>query len=275
VITDDRRQTTNGRERRGRSLGAGMLLSVVYCLLSIGCIDLSSNPNEIVAIEFPDLPWPSVVAGDTLRDQSGSIAPLNARLFDATGAQVAGQGVEFLSRDTTVSIFGGNLVVGRSSADGPARLFASGAGLQSIVRQLEVVRRPDSLAREGTIDTLRLSLPDAPTNVSGDMRVKVLTREPNGGVKGVRAWNVSFALEYRGQVVPASDTSLVFLVNEAGRPSRTDTTDAAGRASRRVRFKAGAGIPALDSVAVIAEAQHRGVLLAGAPLRLVLPVKPK
>jgi hypothetical protein len=255
--------------RRSRLVVAALLAA------GTGCIDLTSNPSEIVAIEFPDLPSPAVVAGDTLRDSTGKAAVLNARLFNAEGVEVAGQPVQFFTADTTISIVTGNYLVGRVSADGVGRLVAAGAGLQSIVRQVEVVRRPDSLAANGTFDTLRLRFPDTPeANVSSAIGARVLARDPALGATGVRAWIVTFSLEHAGAQVPASDTSLVFLVNELGKPSRVDTSDTQGSVARRVRFKAGAGLPPVDSVTVIIEARYRGTLLAGSPLRRVLPVKP-
>ena len=239
------------------------------------CITLSTDPHEIVAIEFAPLPWPSVVAGDTLRDASGQATPLIARLFDASGDEVTGQTLDFISRDTTVTIGSGNFLVAHSSAiTGTARLLASSVGLQSGVRQVELVPRPDSLAASGTIDTLRLLLPDSPTqNISAPLSAKVISIE-NGTASPVRAWIVGFTLSYRGTTVAPGDTTSAYLVDDAGRPSYADTADVQGTVSRKVRFKTSGAIPALDSVIVVATASYRGHALAGSPLRLVLPIKP-
>ena len=252
------------------------LVAALFAAAGAGCIDLTTNAREIVAIEFPDLPSPAVVAGDTLRDSTGKAVVLNARLFDASGGEVTGQAVQFITTDTTISIASGNYLIGRTSADGVGHLVASGAGLQSIVRQVEVVRRPDSLAASGSIDTLRVQFPDSPQlNLSVPIGARVLAKDPALGPRGVRAWVVTFSVEHAGAPVPASDTSLVFLVYDLGLPSRADTSDTEGAVARRVRFKAGAGLPPLDSVTVVIEARYRGALLAGAPLRRVLPVKPR
>ncbi len=181
------------------------------------CITISTDPHEIISIEFVPLPWPAVVAGDTLRDQSGAVAPLSARLFEASGAEVTDAQVQFLSRDATVTIVDGNLVVAGSTT-GMARLLASGAGLQSVVRQIQVVPRPDSLAAEGTIDTLRLVLPDSPQqNRSVDLKVKMLSVDADNVATPVDSWIVSFALEFDGAPVAPGDTSRVYLTDEAGR----------------------------------------------------------
>jgi hypothetical protein len=256
-------------------------LSVAIRLVSLlvcgSCIDLSVDPDEVIAIEFPPLPSPSVVAGDTLRDESGRAVALTVRLFDASGAEVSGPAVEFLTRDTLVTIVGGNFLVARATADGSTSLFASAAGLQSPVRQIEVVKQPDSLAASGPLDTLRLALPDdARANTSAPVAVRVLRDDALLGVVGVRSWIVSFSLEHNGASVPPGDTSLVFLVDDTGRPTVADTTDGQGTASRRVRYRALPGnVPQLDSVSITASARYRGAPLAGGPVRLVLPVKPR
>jgi hypothetical protein len=249
---------------------------LLVALLSTGCIALTTNPSEIVVIDFPDLPSPAVVAGDTLRDSAGKAVVLTARLFDAAGDEVTGQPLQFFTPDTTITVVNGNYLVGRASTDGFGRLVAAGAGLQSIVRQVQVVRRPDSLAANGAFDTLRLTLPDSPQlNVSTAIGARVLAKDATLGPTGVRAWIVTFSLDHAGVPVPAADTSLIYLVNDLGTPSRVDTSDAQGAVSRRVRFKAGVGLPPLDSLTVTIEAKYRGALLAGAPVRRVLLVKPR
>jgi len=68
--------------------GLGRLIAVLVA--AAACIDLSTDPDEIVAIEFPELPWPSIVAGDTLRDASGAVVPLTVRLLGGDGDVVTG-----------------------------------------------------------------------------------------------------------------------------------------------------------------------------------------
>jgi hypothetical protein len=251
-------------------------LGLVALVAAAGCIDLSVDPDEIVSIEFVEPPWPSVVAGDTLRDSSGRAAPLTARLFNADGDVVSGSPVTFIPRDTMVTI-DGDVLLGRASADGTAQVVASGGGLQSVVRRVEVVRAPDSLSAEGTVAPLLWVIPDvASTNTSVALRVKVWSRSGTSGV-GVRAWIVTFRAEFQGAPIAAGDTTRFFLVGDNGRSSSVDTTDASGNASRQIRLRSEAsGIPGQpDSVIVFASARYLGAELAGSPVRLVLPIRPR
>lgn len=254
-----------------------MRLTLVFALATgASCVDLSTDPDEIVAIEFQPFAWPSVVAGDTLRDSLGAVAPLTARLFDARGDEVPGE-VEFFTRDTLATVTADDFLVGRATADGATEVLATGAGIQSTVRRIEVVPRPDSLAAEGTVDTLRWVIPDSPSeNTSPPLRVRLFSRS-GAQPAGVRSWIVTWQLEFNGLPVSPGDTTRIWLVGDNGFPSTADTTDAQGGASRRVRVKvgAGSGLGALDSAVVLLEARERGVPVAGSPIRLVLPVKPR
>lgn len=237
------------------------------------CLDLSTNPDDIAAIEFDDLPWPSIVAGDTLRDSTGAAARLTARLLDGNGDEVTGE-VEFLSQDGDVRVAGGAYLVADDTASGIARVLASTTGLQSIVRQVEIVAAPDSMAADGAISPLSWVVPDDPTqNTSAALAVRIL-HGSGDDAEGVRAWVVSFDLAIEGVAVPRTDTSQVFLVNEAGRISYADTTDASGRASRRLRLRILPGLIAPDSAVITVRASHLGIPLTGGPVRLVLPIRP-
>lgn len=243
---------------------------VAATLVAAACIDLSTDPNEIVAIEFADLPWPSVVAGDTLRDASGAVAPLVARLFDGDGDVVAGP-VEFLTQGTSVHVVAGDRLVADNTATGTVGIFASTTGVQSIVRQIEIVAAPDSIAAVGTIVPLDWVVPDDPqVNVSQPIGVRVLS----GGGAGVRSWVVTFQLEIGGRQIPESDTTQVYLVAENGRPAYADTTDQSGTASRRLRLRVAPGLVPPDSAVITVSAAYRGIPLTGSPVRLVLPLRP-
>lgn len=243
---------------------------IAATLVGAACIDLSTDPDEIVAIEFADFPWPSIVAGDTLRDSTGAVAPLVVRLFDGSGDVVTGP-VEFLTLQSSIRVISGDRLVADDTATGQVGLFASTTGIQSIVRQIEVVGAPDSMAADVTVVPLQWIVPDDPaTNVSQPIGAQVLSADG----AGVRSWIVTFQLEAGGRVIPASDTTQIFLVGENGRPSYADTTDGSGRAARRVRLRIVPGLVPPDSAVITISASYKGAALKGSPARLVLPLSP-
>jgi hypothetical protein len=238
---------------------------------------LTTDASEIVSIEFSPLPMPAVVAGDTLRDTTGKATPLAAKLFTAAGHEATGAAITFLTPDSLVTISVAGILVAKPNVSGLVRLVATGAGLQSVQQQIQVVPRPDTIVPKSIVDTLRFFIPDDPkTNVSGEIGVKVESFDSTTQTyKPVPKWIVHFRLVFRGDTVAAQDTSVVFLMDASGKRSATDTTDDAGGASRRVRYKVSGQAVALDSIIVLAESKYRGTLVPGSPVRMVLPVKPK
>lgn len=227
--------------RRWYAAGAMLLLAA--------CLDLGTDPNEIGAISFDGIPYPAVVAGDTMRDEAGRVAPLRATVRSGVGDTVTGATVQFFTRDTTVTLTSTGLVLGRTTARGTARLFATANGLQSITREIDVVERPDSVTLSGAPDTLFVSSVDT-TNNSDGFKLRVLNKSSNSGVKG---FIVRYVLEFRGQVIAPGDTTRILLVDDTGRPSAVDTTDGSGEASRRVHAR----VPAMSGVSDSAVVRFR------------------
>jgi hypothetical protein len=64
------------------------------------------------------------------------------------------------------------------------------------------------------------------------------------------------------------------LVNDAGKASVVDTTDATGIAGRMIRVHPLLLTSTVDSIVVNATAKYRGVQVNGSPVRLVLLLKP-
>jgi hypothetical protein len=243
--------------------------AVAAMVVATSCIDLSTDPDEIVAIEFPEFPWPSIVAGDTLRDASGAVVPLTVRLLGGDGDVVTGP-VEFLTQQSSIHVIAGDLLVADDTATGRAGIIASTTGIQSVVRQIEIVAAPDSIDADGAVSALAWVVPDDPNlNTSQPLGGRVLSA-PN---VGVRSWIVTFQLEAGGRVIAESDTTQIYLVGDNGRPSYADTTDLLGKASRRVRLKVAPGLIPPDSAVITVRASYKGAPLIGSPVRLVLPLR--
>ena len=241
---------------------------VALALFGVAC-SVDTAPNTVTSLEFSALPFPAVVAQDTLRDTSGIAARLRAVAFNSDNEEILDAPVRYAALESFVSVDSvTGVVVGGAQADSTARIVAFIGGLQSAPLRLSVVPRPDAVVPSGTIDTLRYSVTDTTRNVSGDLSVRVVNQAstPN---PSVRDWIVTFTLG-----TPA-DSTKARIENEAQRRSNMDTTSSSGIAARRVRlFPAGLTSPS-DSVVVFARARHRGTHIAGSPLRLVLHVRPR
>lgn len=235
----------------------------------LACTDIETGPNVATSLEFEALPFPAIVAGDTLRDINGMVAPLRALVFNSDNDEIAGAPIRYAGLESVVTVDSvTGIVVAGAKADTATRIVAFIGALQSTPLRLSVVPRPDSVARSGTIDTLKYSLSDTTQNVSGDLAVRVSSRVGTGTVP-VRDWIVTFTLQ-----TPA-DSIRARIVAENGRNSGADTTSTAGIAARKVRLFPAGLTSVRDSVVVLARVRYRGADLSGSPVRLVLPVQPR
>lgn len=240
---------------RRRWLASGLAVAVLVA----ACIDITVDGNDIGSIEFVPYAYPSVNAGDTLRNGAGALAPLQARVFRNNGTIDSQAVVTFIALDTTVTI-AGSWVIGRPVGTAPsvtARIVAATEGLQSSPRQITVVAAPDSFTRDGaaTFD-LRYVFPPGVNDTFPTLAAKV-TRSSSGALVGVPGYIVSFQVKKGDSVIAATDTAgSYFLADASGRPSTVDTTDASGIASRRLVFRLRTGRPGRDTVQVLADVRR-------------------
>lgn len=241
---------------------------VAACCAILACTEIDTGPNVPVSMQFDALPFPAVVAGDTLRDTNGLAAPLRALVFNSDNDEISAAAVRYAALEPVVTVDSATgIVIAGAAADTTARVIAFMGDLQSSPLRLSVVRRPDALAPVGTIDTLRYSVTDTTRNVSDDLEVR-LTHRTGTADAPVRDWIVTFALESPADSVRAR------LLNENQRRSASDTTSSGGMASRRIRLLPAGLTSASDSIVVLARARYRGVDVDGSPVRLVLHVRP-
>jgi hypothetical protein len=260
--------------RARRAMRVALAPTVVAAAVGSGAAcSTPGDPGVPFAVEFTRLPWPSVVAGDTLRDSTGATAAPTVVVLDARSDTVRSAAVSFVVLDTGVRVIAGNRFVPVQWRETPVRVVAEAGGVQSRPLSLLVTRRPDTLVAAATaVPVLRYTPVQTPSsNISGAVQVRLRSRQvvPGAGVdSAVRGWLVDFA------VVSGPSATLVDsvqLVGEAtiGRAQR-DTTDATGTAGIRVRVFPRPGQTATDSVVLSATARHRGLVVAGSPLRLVV-----
>ncbi len=241
------------------------------------CTDVGTSPDAIVAIAFDTLPYPSVVAGDTMRDSLGHAAPLSAVAYNAAGDVIANPAVRYLALDTGVDISAKGYLVATTRTSGTVRVVATAAALQSLQKTVTVTHVPSKLAVSGAAaDTLKYALPDASSNVSKVMTVK-LTRDSAGTAIGVPGFLVSWYATFRGQTINMSDTTLASLWDDASsrHASIVDTTSTDGSASRVLRIRSNSLPASADSFMVYATARYRGVAVAGSPVKFVIHFRPK
>jgi len=251
---------------KSRLFFGGMIVALAAA--AAACSDASGNKNSVLSIEFDSLASPSVVLGDTLRDTTGVVVRPVVRVFNYEGDEIPATNVRFQSGDRGVRV---DSLTGIVTADSlrttPARVIASVGSLQA-VQQVAVTLRPETVRAVNGRDSLLYSLVDSTLNVSPRLTVKV-AHGANPPDSAVTSYVVSFA------IVAGQSSQLAELVNDVGRQSRVDTTDASGIAGRAVRVRPVFLSALTDSVLVDATVKYRGQQVSGSPVRLVLRVRPR
>ena len=249
----------------GRAASLGFL--GIVGLTWVACIDISGSSTSVLSITFDSLSAPSVVVGDTLRDTTGAVVRPVVHAFDFQGDEIIPPPVFFLSPDSGVTVDSATgIVVADSLRSTPARIVATVGTLQAI-QNVDVTLRPDLIQAVNGLDTLQYSPIDTTLNLSSLLQVKLTHGAPPND-SAVKSYIVSFA------IVAQSDPQLGQLVNDAGRASVVDTTDAGGIAGRKIRVHPLLLTSPVDSIVINATAKYRGVQVNGSPVRLVLLLKP-
>jgi hypothetical protein len=266
------RKAGSGRREAERRLGALAVVSiaVVSLAVAISCSDLSGSRLPVLSIQFDTLPYPSVVVGDTLRDTTGAIIHPVVHAFDFDGKEIVPAPVFFLSPDSGVTVDSATgIIVADSLRSTPARIVAAVGTLQAVQR-VNVTLRPDTILGVNALDSLLYSIVDTTLDVSPLLTIK-LSHGTVPNDTAVTSYIVSFA------IVSQPEPNLADLVNDGGKVSLVDTTDASGIAGRKIRLHpvALSSATEVDSIIVNATAKYRGVPVSGSPVRLVLLFKPR
>jgi hypothetical protein len=257
-------------------------LAVFALALGAACTEVTTDPNAIVAVRFDGSAYPSIVAGDSLRDSLGALQPLRATGLNYKGDPIEGAGFVFSSPDTVLRVYEtGDVFATRRKTDAtPARVFATAGKLQTVPDSLFVVQRADSIKALRQVDTLNVAT-DGGTTGPDSIMFAVFGDTAAGTPKApVPAWLVSFQLRYHGTTISAEDTSYAFTFETAGSGSNfvrvqrlVDTTNASGAAGRRV-FVRTLSQPE-DTIVLVATMHQR--LANSAPIRdsAFIVIRPK
>ena len=268
---------------QNRQAALTRVATLVLAVLTAACVEAGTDPDVATSIEIDTIPYPSIVAGDSLRDEDGVVIPIPVQAFNSRNEALPQAPITFIVADTGtgLSIDGG----GRVYADptlapdtlphGPVRIVAQVGRLQSLARTLYITSRPDSIAPiTPAVDTV--AQPNGTTAIfsSDSLAVRLLTVLPEGTTDSVGFWLVRFELgDAQGAPV---DTGYARLVGGTEVRSDRDTTNAAGVAARRVRVNI-SGYPAgaeSDTLVITASARYRGQPVAGSPVQFMLVVRP-
>lgn len=248
------------------TLGPRSLLACAAIVAAIACGDVPTSADGIAYISPVILPAPAVVAGDTLRDSLGRVAPLRVYAIGGANDTISATPsflVTTLTAGVTISATG--IVVALDSPRTVQIVGRIGDRLQTTAAVLEVVAPPDSAARTGTVDSLALAEASSPLQVT----VTGLRRARRVPVRGIIVrYQISRVYPSR----PVTSTEFFFAGGLRGDLTRAvDTTDQSGVASRTITSSVAQGV---DSVEVTATALSlRAVPLNGSPVRFILPVK--
>ena len=280
---------------RGRAAVLGV---AALAAAAAACAEIEGGPTTVVSLAF-DTSTVAVVVGDTLRDTLGTLLPLRAVAFNATGDTIREPAVAIsyvaTLGDTVDSApavqISGALAVGLRLRATPTRVFAVAGGLQSLPKSVDVIRRPTRLAAAPTAvpdsvpylgGNTAASLRSAQSAVAVPAQVRV-SGDSAGTLVGVRRVAVRFAVVYAAPTVADS----VFLVDDRGlavdvagaldrgRLSAIDTTEAGGLAGRRVGLLLRSGAAGQDSVVIRATIAYPGRFRGVSDtVRVVIPVRP-
>ncbi|MCC6774881.1 MAG: hypothetical protein IT360_27175 [Gemmatimonadaceae bacterium] len=248
-----------------------LLAGLIATASAVSCIELSVDPTAVGSIEFLAPSSPSIIRRDTLRDSTGAPERLRARVFSTGGDELTDIEVSFVNTDSLVIIEDGNLVVSTRDTSGTARIYASAAGLQSVVRTFEIISRPDSIAASVAEDTVRYRVPTTGVLDDTSTAISFVVRSGSATVGGVR---VTFQLLRGGEALAAGDTGTYALVRQGGRVSFVDTTDASGVAQRTFRLRTVVGTVLRDTIVVRADVSLGGPPLKGSPALMQLVILP-
>ncbi|HUF65450.1 MAG TPA: hypothetical protein VMM17_05680 [Gemmatimonadaceae bacterium] len=245
-----------------------LLLAMAAGVPLMGCARETVGPEVPVAVALESLPFPAVVAGDSLRDTTGAVVPVRGQVFNYLGEELPDVplGYLILDRGATIDATTG-VVRGDSIRETPVRVVAFLEGLQTQAQQLFVVPAPDALAITAGNDTLEYSLVDTTVNVSDHLAVRLLSA--GATPVGIRGWIVSY------QITHSASPALAILLGDGSTESAIDTTAADGGASRRLRVRPEELTATADSVVVLATARYRGAHVNGSPARLVVHLRPR
>jgi hypothetical protein len=250
-------------------------LVVVAAIVGIACVDMSA-PKGATSISVLQLPSPSVIHGDSMRDSLGVVKPITVIAYDGAGLPIIDAIAQIFVTDTTkfAHLTPTAILVGDSV--GTARLTGQVGGLQTPGVGVPVTYRPERIFPGPKPDTLR---PNLGTDSAGSFATRAVTVNvrsiQDSASEGII---VRFKLTYVPRNKSGTTSPAVYLGGNQNVPQSRDTTAANGSATINVVVNAYFLDPnvvfgTLDSAVVQAESFFNGKLLTGSPVTIVVPIR--
>ena len=229
----------------------------------VSCREIPAPEGGVAALGPLQLPSPGVVAGDTMRDSTGLVAPLSVLAYGVDGQLLTSPPASvFVVLDTTAHMADAFLIGDRL---GTARVVGGVGSIQTRQSQVKVTLRPDTLT---SVDSVL-------HRVSYTLGSDTVVNSPplNVDVKNVAGTDLTaveaVVVRYIIDEAPSGTPPTVLIMN-GNVASNRDTTDAAGRASRVARLRLNALTTfASDTAFITATASHRGRVLGALTFRIV------
>ena len=251
-------------------------LVVVAGIIGIACVDMSA-PEGAASISALQLPSPSVVVGDTMRDSNGVVAPITVIAFDVAGNPIPANVQLFITDTLKFSHLGANNVLVGDSV-GQTRLLGQVGNLPTVVSVIPVTLAPSKLVPDtGVLGVHAPAGPDSASTI-GSAPISVLVLASND--KPSQGIIVRYQILQAPPSRPGIHSPAVYLGNPDKNllPSAVDTTDSDGNATRSIVVISNFFTDSLragrkaDSAIVLVTAKYKGVALQGSQLSIHVPI---
>jgi hypothetical protein len=256
-----------------------VLIGAVVVVVA-GCLDLGGPKDGVVSISSLRLPYPSVVAGDLLRDSLGNPAPVSVIAYGPDGQELPTEPKTFVALDSSVRVDADGTVRGVTRDTLGGRIVGGAGALQTPPTRLIVTIAPTAVTK-GADPTLIQFVAEAPdstanTNWSSPLVVTVL----GAGDAPAQGYVVVYSIIEMPDAVEAG-TPTAYIAEGASPRMPRDTTNTLGIASRRVILRQSAVATDIrngsrsDSVIVRATIKYLGADVPGSPVEFIVPVSRK
>jgi len=255
-------------------------LVVVAAIVGLACVDMSA-PKGAASISVLQLPSPSVITGDSMRDSLGVVKPITVIAYDGAGFPILDAVAQIFVTDTTkfAHLTPTAILVGDSV--GQARLTGQVGGLQTPGIGVPVTFRPANILAVAPLPTPLVPIlgTDSATSLaSSTLNTAVRSLQDSASQGIIVRFKITYAPSIRSGTTGGG--VVAYLTGDGGGnvPQSRDTTNSSGVASIRVVLVATALDPNVvfgrpDSVVVQAESFHNGKLLGGSPVTFVVPIR--